>query len=200
MIRLPRLPWKILAVCAIAGFIMLTLIIMHLEANLPSVELLKDVQLQIPLKIYTADGKLIAEYGEKRRTPIKLEQVPQKLIDAIIATEDHRFYDHPGVDIRGIARAAVALIAKGTKEQGGSTITMQVARNFFLTRTKTYTRKLNEILLALRIEQELTKDEILELYINKIYFGKRAYGVAAAAEVYYGTTVGKLTLAQMAML
>lgn len=185
-----------LATCALASLVVILLLI----ANLPAVDQLRDVQLQIPLKIYTADHKLIAEYGDHRRTPIKLDQIPQKLKDAVIATEDHRFYDHPGVDIRGIARAFVALATKGTKEQGGSTITMQVARNFFLSRNKTYTRKINEILLALKIERELTKDEILELYLNKIYFGKRAYGVAAAAEVYYGTTVDRLTLGQIAML
>ena len=176
------------------------ILIVSIESSLPSVESLKDIQLQVPLKIYSAEGKLIAEYGEKRRTPIKLEQVPQDLINAIIAIEDRRFYQHPGVDLRGILRATVHLIAKGTKEQGGSTITMQVARNFFLTRKKTYLRKISEILLALRIEQELSKAEILELYLNKIYLGKRAYGVAAAAEVYYGTTIDKLTLAQMAMI
>ncbi len=176
------------------------LLIVSLESRLPSVDTLKDVQLQVPLKIYSAEGKLIAEYGEKRRSPIKLEQVPQDLINAIIAIEDRRFYQHPGVDLRGILRAAVHLITKGNKEQGGSTITMQVARNFFLTSEKTYLRKVNEILLALKIEQELSKTEILELYLNKIYLGKRAYGIAAAAEVYYGTTIDKLTLAQMAMI
>jgi len=180
----------------LGGFIMVG----HLETNLPDVHTLKEIQLQVPLKIYSADNKLIAEYGQKRRNPLKIEAVPQLLIDAVVATEDHRFYHHPGVDLRGIGRAVVNLISKGTKEQGGSTITMQVARNFFLTRKKTYTRKLNEILLALKIEQELTKQEILELYLNKIYFGKRAYGVAAAAEVYYGTTVDKLNLAQIAMI
>lgn len=182
------------------GIALSILIVTYLEARLPSVETLKDIQLQIPLKIYSSDGKLIAEYGEKRRTPIKLEQVPQEFINAIISIEDRRFFQHPGVDLRGILRAAVHLIAKGNKEQGGSTITMQVARNFFLTRKKTYLRKINEILLALKIEQELSKNEILELYLNKIYFGKRAYGIAAAAEVYYGTTIDKLTLAQMATI
>ncbi len=192
--------WKSCFAAAIIAGAVVTFLIIHLEANLPPVDMLKDVQLQIPLKIYSADGKLIAEYGDKRRTPLQLAQVPQLLKDAIIATEDHRFYRHPGVDIRGLLRAVVNLISKRNKEQGGSTITMQVARNFFLTSKKTYTRKLNEILLALKIEQELSKDEILELYLNKIYFGKRAYGVAAAAEVYYGTTVDKLNLAQIAML
>lgn len=186
----------VLSFAILGGFIMVG----HLETNLPDVHTLRDIQLQVPLKIYSADNKLMAEYGQKRRSPLKIEQVPTLLIDAVIATEDHRFYNHPGVDLRGIGRAVVNLISKGTKEQGGSTITMQVARNFFLTRKKTYTRKLNEILLALKIEQELTKQEILELYLNKIYFGKQAYGVAAAAEVYYGTTVDKLNLAQMAMI
>lgn len=200
MLKFSKLAWKLFSAATIVTVAILTALVIHVEANLPSVDMLRDVQLQVPLKIYSADGKLIAEYGEKRRTPLTLEQIPQKLKDAVIATEDRRFYKHPGVDIRGLMRAVVNLVSKGTKEQGGSTITMQVARNFFLTRNKTYTRKLNEILLALKIEQELSKDEILELYLNKIYFGKRAYGVAAAAEVYYGTTVQNLTLAQMAML
>lgn len=200
MVKISKLVWRLFFAGAIFTISAITFLVIHLEGNLPPVDMLRDVQLQVPLKIYSADGKLLAEYGEKRRTPLNLEQIPQKLKDAVLATEDHRFYKHPGVDIRGLMRAAVNLISKGTKEQGGSTITMQVARNFFLSRTKTYTRKLNEILLALKIEQELSKDEILELYLNKIYFGKRAYGVAAAAEVYYGTTVDKLSLAQMAML
>lgn len=200
MAKLSKHIWRLFFTGTIITVSVLTALIIHLEANLPPVDMLRDVQLQVPLKVYSADGKLLAEYGEKRRTPLALEQIPSKLKDAILSTEDHRFYKHPGVDIRGLMRAFVNLVSKGRKEQGGSTITMQVARNFFLSRTKTYTRKLNEILLALKIEQELTKDEIFELYLNKIYFGKRAYGVAAAAEVYYGTTVDKLTLAQMAML
>lgn len=200
MFKLSKPAWNFWITAAIFAAVALCLIIVHLDSNLPSVEMLKEVQLQVPLKIYSADGKLISEYGEKRRTPLTLDQIPKQLIDAVIATEDRRFYKHPGVDFRGLMRAAVNLVSKGTKEQGGSTITMQVARNFFLTRNKTYSRKLNEILLALKIEQELTKNEILELYLNKIYFGKRAYGVAAAAEVYYGTTVNKLNLAQIAML
>jgi len=178
----------------------LLIIVGHLEANLPNVNKLKDVQLQVPLKIYTIDGKLIAEFGDKRRTPIALNEVPQQLINAIVATEDRRFYSHPGVDLKGLVRAGANLISKGRKEQGGSTITMQVARNFFLSRNKTYMRKLNEILLALKIEQNLSKNEILELYMNKIFLGKGAYGVAAAAEVYYGKQVQELTLAQIAMI
>lgn len=200
IVNFTRVIWRLFFAAGIITIAAITALVIHLEANLPPVDMLRDVQLQVPLKIYSADNRLIAEYGEKRRTPLTLAQIPQQLKDAVIATEDHRFYKHPGVDFRGLMRAVVNLISKGTKEQGGSTITMQVARNFFLSRTKTFTRKINEILLALKIEQELSKDEILELYLNKIYFGKRAYGVAAAAEVYYGTTVDKLTLAQMAML
>lgn len=200
MLKISKFARKMFIGVVLSGISAVILLVVHLEANLPSVDVLKEVQLQVPLKIYSSDGKLLAEYGDKRRSPLTLDQIPKQLIDAVLATEDRRFYQHPGVDMRGILRAVVNLVAKGTKEQGGSTITMQVARNFFLTRTKTYSRKINEILLALKIEQELSKDEILELYLNKIYFGKRAYGVASAAEVYYGTSVDKLTLAQIAML
>jgi penicillin-binding protein 1A len=186
--------------CGIAASFALFVIVLYLNAKLPSVESLKDAQLQLPLKIYTLDGKLIGEYGEKRRSPIEIDVVPQQLKLAILATEDSRFYEHNGVDLRGLARAGLRLIVTGTKSQGASTITMQVARNFFLTRKKTFARKLNEILLAIKIEKTFSKDEILELYLNKIYFGKRAYGVEAAARVYYGTSVTELNLAQMAMI
>jgi penicillin-binding protein 1A len=172
----------------------------YLESTLPSVAMLKDMRLQVPLRIYSRDGKLISEFGEAKRTPIRLNQVSKDMINAILATEDRRFYDHPGVDFRGLMRAGIHLLTNVSVKQGGSTITMQVARNFFLTRKKTFIRKFSEILLALKIEKEFNKDEILELYLNRIYFGKRAYGVAAAAEVYYGTTVENLTLDQMAMI
>lgn len=172
----------------------------YVESQLPNVDALKDVRLQVPMRIYTSDHLLIAEYGEKRRIPITLKQVPKLLVDAILSTEDQRFYDHPGVDILGLGRAAIQVIRTGTKSQGGSTITMQVARNFFLSSKKTYLRKFKEILLAIKIDRELSKDKILELYLNKIFLGNRAYGVAAAARVYYGTTLDKLTLPQMAMI
>lgn len=184
----------------VASLCGLALYLFYINTQLPSVSILEDVQLQVPLRIYTSDGKLIGEYGEKRRNPISLGAVPPKLIKAILATEDRRFYEHSGVDIRGLARASVHLIIKGRKDQGASTITMQVARNFFLTRKKTFSRKLNEVLLAIKIERNLSKDKILELYLNRIYFGKRAYGVAAAAEVYYGKDINDLTLPEMAML
>ncbi len=171
-----------------------------IEPQLPSIELLKDVQLQVPLRIYTSDRKLLAEFGEKRRTPVQIENVPPALIQAFLAAEDDRFFEHPGVDIQGLLRAGIELLRTGEKRQGGSTITMQVARNFFLTTEKTYLRKLNEILLAFRIEHSLSKKEILELYLNKIYLGHRAYGVEAAAQVYYGIGINELSVARMAMI
>ncbi|UZE95642.1 penicillin-binding protein 1A [Alkalimarinus alittae] len=173
---------------------------LYLTPNLPDVEQLRHTQLQIPLRIFSSDDKLIAEFGEKRRSPITIDQVPEKLSQAFIAAEDNRFYEHHGVDIKGLLRAVTQLATSGRIQSGGSTITMQVAKNFFLSREKTFTRKFNEILLALQIEQELSKDEILELYFNKIYLGNRAYGIEAASQVYYGKSVAKLTLAEMAMI
>jgi len=168
--------------------------------KLPDIETLKDVKMQIPLKVYTSTGALLSEYGEKRRAPVKIADVPDHFIHAFLAAEDDRFYVHPGVDWQGILRAAINLIKTGKKTQGGSTITMQVARNFFLSSEKSYLRKINEIFLALKIERGLSKDEILELYLNKIYLGQRAYGIGAAAQVYYGTDIQSLNLSQMAMI
>ena len=172
----------------------------YLASKLPSADTLRDVRLQVPLRVYTRDARLLAEFGEKRRKPLRLDEVPERLIQAFLAGEDDRFYEHPGVDWQGLTRAVVYLVRTGEKGPGGSTITMQVARNFFLTREKTYIRKLNEILLALKIEREFTKEEILELYVNKIFLGQRAYGVGAAAQVYYGVPVAELTLPQLAMI
>ena len=172
----------------------------YITPQLPEIDTLKDVQLQVPLRVYARDGELIAEFGEMKRTPLEYKEFPPKLIQAVLAAEDDRFFEHPGVDYQGILRAAYHLIRTGEKGQGGSTITMQVARNFFLSREKTYLRKLNEIFLALKIEGELSKQEILELYLNKIYLGKRAYGFAAAAQVYYGKLPQELTLPEMAMI
>src|SRR6185437_8979725 len=172
-----------------------------ISPRIPSVASLKDVQLQVPLRVESADGKLIALFGETRRIPIRIDQVPAQLKDAFLAAEDADFYHHPGVDWEGTARAAWhVLITGGDKAQGGSTITQQVARNFFLSPEKSYTRKLIEMFTAFRIEHELTKDEILELYLNKIFLGHRAYGVAAAAEFYYGKPLDQLTLPECAML
>ena len=178
----------------------LLIVSLYILPGLPDIETLKDVKMQVPLRIYTADMSLIAEYGEKRRTPVKIDEVPKKLIEAFLAAEDDRFFAHPGVDWQGLARAAYSLIKTGTKKQGGSTITMQVARNFFLSHEKTYLRKLNEIFLAFKIERELNKKEILQLYVNKIYLGQRAYGVEAAAQVYYGTDINSLNLSQIATI
>lgn len=173
---------------------------LYLTPRLPDIDSLRDVKLQVPLRVYSREGALIAEFGEMKRTPMKYEEFPPRLIQAILAAEDDRFFEHPGVDYQGLLRAALNLIRTGRKGQGGSTITMQVARNFFLSREKTYLRKLNEILLALKIEDELTKPQILELYLNKIYLGKRAYGFAAAAQVYYGKRPDELSLPEMAMI
>ncbi|MCD6056014.1 MAG: peptidase [Gammaproteobacteria bacterium] len=173
---------------------------LYLSQELPDIAVLKDVQFQVPLRIVTQDQKLIAEFGDKRRNPVPISDIPPLLIQAILATEDQRFYKHPGIDPIGLSRAVIRLLASGEKEEGGSTITMQVARNFFLTRKKDFSRKFKEILLAIKIDKELSKEKILELYLNKIYFGNRAYGVAAAAQVYYGKPLNQLTLAQYAML
>lgn len=172
----------------------------YLEMQLPDVDTLKNYQLQVPLKVYTSDGQLIGEFGEFRRNPVTLAEVPKPLINAVLATEDQRYYEHPGIDIFGLFRATAAFITTGRPTQGASTITMQVARNFFLTRKKTFGRKFREILLALKIDHEFSKDKILELYLNKIYLGQRAYGVAAAAQVYYGKDLNQLTLPEMAMI
>lgn len=189
-----------LSALAIIGFMTIIFAYVYMYLHLPDVETLKNIQLQVPLRIYTSDKKLIAQYGEKRRTPVPVEDVPKPLVDAILATEDQRYYDHPGVDLIGLTRAVIAVVSSGRKSQGASTITMQVARNFFLTRKKTYSRKINEILLAIKIDAKFSKQKILELYLNKIYLGHRAYGVAAAARVYYGKQLNELTIAQMAMV
>ncbi|MAZ38684.1 MAG: peptidase [Legionellales bacterium] len=191
--------WCIIDICILAA-IAIAILIIHVESELPDVAVLKDVKMQVPLRIYTSDGKLIAEYGEKRRIPVAYDQIPPQLINAVLATEDQRFFEHPGVDIKGLLRAAVQVALTGKKVQGGSTITMQVARNFFLSPKKTYTRKVKEILLAIKIDQELSKQKILDLYLNKIYFGNRAYGVGAAAQAYYGKPLNQLTLPEIAML
>ncbi len=185
---------------AFAGAVALALFTVSLLPDLPTVETLRDVHLKVPLRIYSAQGSLLAEYGEQRREPVRIDEVPQPLIHAVLAAEDDSFYSHPGVDFLGVLRAAVKNLQSGAHEQGASTITMQVARNYFLTPEKTYTRKLREVLLAFRMEQFLTKDQILELYLNKIFLGHRAYGFAAAARVYYGKPLDELSVEQFAML
>ena len=172
-----------------------------ISPRLPSVETLKDVRLQVPLKIYSADNKLIAAFGETKRTPVRIQDVPERLKQAFLAAEDADFYTHSGIDVGGIFRAVWLMVTTGSKHvPGGSTITQQVARNFFLSPEVSYTRKLSEIFLAFRIESALTKDEIFELYLNKIFLGHRSYGVSAAAEFYYGKTLDQLSIPECAML
>lgn len=173
---------------------------LYLDRQLPDVDELRSVQLPIPMRIYTQDGQPIAEFGELHRNLVRLNDVPTLMVDAFLATEDQRFLEHHGVDIHGLLRAAAELLLTGTKAQGGSTITMQVARNFYLSREKTFLRKFTEILLSLKIEREFTKDQILELYLNKIFLGNRAYGIAAAAQVYFDKTLSQLTLPEMATI
>ncbi|WP_341219135.1 PBP1A family penicillin-binding protein [uncultured Pseudoalteromonas sp.] len=187
-------------ICTLIGLITLVSLYYYVKPDIPSVQVLKDVQLQTPMQVFTKDGLLINQFGEKRRIPVTIDEIPQPLIDAFLATEDNRFYDHIGIDPIGIVRSAIVLISTGEKKQGASTITMQLARNFFLTREKAYIRKIKEIFIALHIENVLTKDEILELYLNKIELGNRAFGIGAAAQVYYGKELKDLTLAQMAMI
>ncbi|MDH4018422.1 MAG: transglycosylase domain-containing protein [Xanthomonadales bacterium] len=200
MKKVLRLIFRILLVAFILGMTTLLVTYLIVSKDLPDVETLRDVQLQTPLRVYTSDAKLISVFGEKRRIPVQIEEMPLYLTNAFIAGEDARFRVHPGVDYQGITRAVWTLITTGEKSVGGSTITQQLARNFFLTLEKTYTRKIKEIFLALKIEDKLSKDEILELYLNKILLGHRAYGVGAAADVYYGKPVNELSLAQCAML
>ena len=184
----------------VLGLALIVGIYFYIKPDLPSVDVLKDVQLQTPMRIYTRDGKLISQYGVKRRLPLTLEQIPLALQEAVIATEDSRFYDHLGIDPIGIVRAAVNLIMTGEKQQGASTLTMQMARDFFLTREKTFIRKIREVFIAWHMEQLLSKQEILELYLNKVALGHRSFGVGAAAQVYYGKAVDELSLAEVATI
>ncbi len=191
--------WSLFAGAAVLGAAFSGMYL-YLSPKLPTVETLRDTQLQTPLRIYSQDQQLIGQFGEKRRSPITFAEIPDNFVHAILAAEDDRFFSHNGFDLKGFLRAVTHLIRTGTKGPGGSTITMQVARNYFLSSEVTFTRKLNEILLALQIERELSKQEILELYINKIFLGNRAYGIQAAAQVYYGKTIDQLSLAQLAMI
>ena len=202
--QLPQ-AWWMRALLGLSGLIAIlvlaaTLVALVLTPTLPNLDELSDPRLKVPMRVFTADGELLAEFGEEKRIPVRIEEVPDPLIKAILAAEDHAFFYHHGVDYVGFVRAAWRNVRAGSHAQGASTITMQVARNFLLSPEKTYTRKLKEILLAFKIERELSKKEILELYINKIFLGHRAYGFAAAAQIYYGKKLQELTLAEMAML
>ena len=198
--RIAKLILSTLLTLFILGCIAVGVVYIQLKSDLPDVESLKTVELQQPMQIYTSDGKLIGEVGEQRRIPVKLENIPEKLIQAVLATEDSRFYEHHGLDPIGIIRALMVTINKGGASQGASTITQQLARNFFLTPEKTLIRKAKEAILAIEIENALNKQEILELYLNKIYLGYRSYGVAAAAKTYFGKELNQLTLSEIAVI
>ncbi|WP_372522927.1 penicillin-binding protein 1A [Sulfuricaulis sp.] len=202
--HLPTKRWQ-LALIGLFGFfasgvVMLTLVALILTPTLPSLDDLSGAQLKVPMRVYASDGQLIAEFGEEKRIPVRIDEVPDLLIKSVLAAEDRSFFYHHGVDFAGILRATLHNLRTQSAGQGASTITMQVARNFFLSPEKTYSRKIKEILLAFKIERELSKEQILELYFNKIFLGHRAYGFAAAAQVYYGKTLKELTLPEMAML
>jgi penicillin-binding protein 1A len=199
-IRFVAFPLAVLAGLAVAALLVVGLVVVLAYPTLPSLEALTAYQPKIPLRIYSAEGVLIGEFGEERRSFISIAEVPQQLKNAVIAAEDERFYEHPGIDYVGVLRAAWANLVAGGRRQGASTITMQVARNFFLSSEKTLTRKLFEALLAFKIEHSLSKEQILELYVNQIYLGQRAYGFAAAAQAYYGKALGQLSLAEISML
>ena len=181
--------WIIYPVLFIAGLAamviaMAAVVLILTYPNLPSLEILTDYRPKIPLRVYTAEGQLIGEFGEEHREVVRFQDVPDVMKQAILAAEDERFYQHRGVDVLGIARAALSNLTGGGKRQGASTITQQVAKNFFLSSEKTYTRKLYEALLSFKIENSLSKDQIFELYINQIFLGQRAYGFGAAAQIW----------------
>ena len=185
---------------AVVGALIVGYALVVMGPNLPSLDALTDYRPKVPLRVYTADHVLIGEFGEERRSLARFQDIPDQMKKAVLAIEDYRFYDHGGVDFVGILRAGVTDLMHGGASQGASTITMQVARNFFLSSEKTYTRKIYEMLLAYKIERALTKDQILELYMNQIYLGERAYGFSAAARVYFGKDLKDITLAEAAML
>ncbi|HUW26680.1 MAG TPA: penicillin-binding protein 1A [Gallionella sp.] len=193
-------PVLVISILALLPVILLGLAVMLAYPTLPSLDALVDYRPKMPLRIYSAEGVLLSEFGEERRALVKISEVPDVMKNAILAAEDDRFYEHGGVDYMGVLRAAISNFTSGGAKQGASTITMQVARNFFLSKEKTMTRKFNEVLLAFKIEHNLSKDEILQLYFNQIYLGQRAYGFAAAAQIYFGKPLRQVTIAEAAML
>jgi penicillin-binding protein 1A len=200
LVRWWAFPLLLVASTFLVGVILVAFAAVIVYPTLPSLEVLTDYQPKIPLRVYSVEGNLLGEFGEERRAFVAINNVPKPMVNAILAAEDERFYHHRGVDYIGVARAALSNFVSGGVRQGASTITMQVARNFFLSKERTVTRKFNEMLLAFKIEASLTKDEILQLYINQIYLGQRAYGFAAASQIYFGKPLEKLSLAEYAML
>lgn len=199
-LRIAIYPFIFLLGLIAMGIAVALIILVMAYPNLPALDVLTDYRPKIPLRIYSADGHLIGEFGEERRAVVSISEVPAVMKQAILAAEDDRFYQHGGIDYAGILRAAATNLAGGSKRQGASTITQQVARNFFLSGEKTYTRKLYEVLLSFKIESNLSKDQIFELYINQIFLGQRAYGFAAAAQIYYGKPLKDISVAEAAML
>jgi penicillin-binding protein 1A len=199
------LRWSLFSLAGILGLALVAVALVAIVAilaypQLPSLDVLTDYRPKVPLRVYSADGKLIGEFGEERRNVVAIKDVPPLMKNAILAAEDERFYQHGGIDTLGVLRAAYSNVVSGGKRQGASTITMQVARNFFLSSEKTLKRKVYEALLAFKIEHSLSKDEILQLYINQIYLGQRAYGFSSAAQIYFGKSLAQLTPAEAAML
>lgn len=184
----------------LAAIWLLAGVYLYLSPNLPDVETLREVKLQTPMRVYTRDDQLIGQFGEQKRSPLPFDQIPEQFVKALLAAEDDNFFNHRGIDLMGLARAVSELLLTGEKGSGGSTLTMQVARNYFLTLDRTFIRKFNEILLAIEIERALSKEEIFELYFNRVFLGHRAYGFQAASQVYYGKGIAELSLAQHAML
>ncbi|MGB3740721.1 MAG: transglycosylase domain-containing protein, partial [Castellaniella sp.] len=200
---LSRLILKAFVLCAglgICGALLLTLALALAWPNLPDLHAMTDYRPRVPLRIYTADHVLIGEFGEERRNVLRFNEIPDVMKSAILAAEDDRFYQHGGIDWAGVLRAAIANVVHMSKTQGASTITMQVARNFYLSSEKTYTRKFYELLLTFKIEATLSKDQILDLYMNQIFLGHRAYGFAAASRTYFGKQLADITPAEAAML
>ncbi len=191
---------RIVVLGLFGGLWLLAGVYLYLAPNLPDVETLRDVRLQTPMRVYTREGDLIGQFGEQKRNPLTYDQIPPRFVHALLAAEDDNFFHHGGIDMMGLGRAVTELVLTGEKGSGGSTLTMQVARNYFLSLERTFMRKFNEILLAIEIERRLSKQEIFELYFNRVFLGHRAYGFEAASEVYYGKPIGELTLAQDAML
>ncbi len=195
-----RLLLRLAILGILAGLWLLAGVYLYLSPNLPDVETLRDVRLQTPMQVYTREGDLIGQFGEQKRSPLTFDQIPEQFVLSLLAAEDDNFFQHRGIDLMGLMRAVSELVMTGEKGSGGSTLTMQVARNYFLSLERTFMRKFNEILLALEIERRLTKQEIFELYFNRVFLGHRAYGFEAASQVYYGKGIADLTLAQHAML
>ncbi len=198
-------PWLILCagLCLTVSMMIATSLIgayYYVAPSLPPAETIREIPLQIPLRIFSRDGRLIEEVGERRRILVTFEDLPPIIVNAFVAAEDGRYFEHPGIDYLGILRATAMMLRTGEISGGGSTITQQLARDYFLTREQLFTRKLREAFLAYKIEQEFSKEEIMALFLNKMFFGQRAYGVAAAAQVYFGKSLGDINLAEAATL